>query len=157
MIARSAAVTPAAIHASAVVIGEAAVILRGPPGVGKTALALALVEAATARGRFAKLVADDRVMLRRAGERLIVAPHSAIAGRVERRFVGLDDITHEDEAVARLVVDLAPAREGGLARMPGEAAGWTIIAGVRLRRLAFPAAHHHAVEAILHHLPGFAA
>ena len=147
MSAAVAVAQPLAIHASAVVIGEDAVLLRGPSGVGKSALALALVAAARARGRFARLVADDRVLLRPADDRLVVMPHPAIAGRVERRFVGIAPITHEARALARLVVDLEPAASG-VVRLP-EATD-TVLAGVRLKRIVLPGGHPGAAEAVLH-------
>lgn len=157
MSARAARPDPLSIHASAVVIGEDAVLIRGAPGAGKSALALALVAAARARGGFALLVADDRVLLHPAGARLIVSPHPAIAGRVERRFAGIADISHETRAVARLVVDLEPADAPGIARLPPESARWTSLAGIRLRRLGLPQSHAGAVETILHTLANSAA
>ena len=147
-----ASTAPLAIHASVVVIGEEAVLLRGPSGAGKSALALALIAGARARRKFARLVADDRVLLYPAGARLIVAPHPAISGRVERRFAGIAEISHEDRAVVRLVVDLAPSDAPGLARLPLPDAGWTSLAGVRLRQLGLPRFHAGAVETILHTL-----
>ena len=149
MSAVAAGAKPLAIHASAVVIGEDAVLLRGPSGAGKSALALALVAAARARGRFARLVADDRVLLYPAGDRLVVMPHPAIAGQIERRFVGIAAMTHEARALARLVVDLEPAA-AGLVRLPDVTD--TVLAGVRLRRIVLPAGHPGAAEAVLHTL-----
>lgn len=139
---------PLAIHASAVVIGEDAVLLRGPSGAGKTALALALIATGRARGRFARLVADDRVLLQPVGDRLIVMPHPAIAGRIERRFVGIAPIAHETRAVARLVVDLEPAASGLVRRLPD--AMDADLAGIRLRRIVLPGGHPGAAEAVLH-------
>ena len=141
------AAQPLSIHASAVVIGEDAVLLRGPSGAGKSALALALVAAGRARGKFARLVADDRVLLQPAGERLIVMPHPAIAGRVERRFVGIDPVAHEARAVARLIVDLEPAA-GLVQRLPE--ATQVMLAGVHLRQIVLPCGHTGAAEAVLH-------
>lgn len=146
-------VAPFAIHASAVVVGERAAILRGASGAGKSALALALVQAGRAQGRFARLVGDDRLILRSASTQLIVAPHPKIAGRVERRFVGIAATAHEDEAVASLVVDLvAPDNVPELPRIPSPDACWTTIGGVRLRRIMFPTGHAGSVEAVLHAL-----
>ena len=52
---------PSTIHASAVLVGARAVLIRGPSGSGKSRLALDLI-AAAAGGRlpFARLVADER-------------------------------------------------------------------------------------------------
>ena len=140
------------IHASAIVVGEHGVLLRGPSGAGKSATALALIAAATRDGRFARLVADDRVMLRVAAGRLLVAPHPAIAGRIERRFIGIATITSETVAVARLVVDLVPPGREPPVRLPSTEACETEIGGVILPRLMLPAGFSGASEAILHRL-----
>jgi HPr kinase/phosphorylase len=92
-------------HASAIVIGEAGVLIRGPSGAGKTQLALALIEEAGRAGRFARLVGDDRVDVSATGQRLVVRPHPAIAGHIERRGLGLAPIDHIEAASLRLVVD----------------------------------------------------
>lgn len=150
----AAAPKPLAIHASAVVVAESAVLLRGPSGAGKSALALALIQAAATRGLFARLIADDRTVLRHAGGRLVVASHPAIAGRVERRFVGLCAVAHEDEAVARLVVDLAmpDAEASTVTRLPSRDDRLAMLAGVRLPHLTLPTGFAGATEAILHRL-----
>ena len=61
---------PATIHACALVIGETGVLIRGASGAGKSSLVLALLEAAAAKGLFARLVADDRVALRASETRI---------------------------------------------------------------------------------------
>ena len=54
----------ATVHASAVLVGSHAVLIRGPAGAGKSRLALALIAASdTGLLRFARLVADDRTQL----------------------------------------------------------------------------------------------
>jgi HPr kinase/phosphorylase len=95
-------------HASSVLVGARAVLIRGPSGSGKSRLALELIEAArTARLRFARLVADDRVHLEVAGGRLLARPAAPLAGLIEVRGVGLLHLAHEPSAVVGLVVDLA--------------------------------------------------
>ena len=72
------------IHASAVLVGARAVLIQGPPGSGKSRLALALVQAALAGALpFARLVGDDRVHIEAAHGRLLVRPAAALAGRIE--------------------------------------------------------------------------
>ena len=127
---------PLATHASAVLLGEGAVLIRGPSGSGKSALAMALVELAS-RSRFARLVGDDRVTLQGAGGRLLVRPVAAIAGLVERRGLGLTPVSHEAAAVVAMVVDLA---EGQPARLPEPEDMVVEIAGVTLPRLLLPRA-----------------
>ena len=52
------AMSPLRVHASAVAIGEAGILIRGPSGAGKSSLALALIALAQLQGRFARLIAD---------------------------------------------------------------------------------------------------
>ena len=58
----------ASVHASAVLVGDRAVLIRGPSGSGKSALAYALIRAAEIGG-FARLVGDDRVHVEAANGR----------------------------------------------------------------------------------------
>lgn len=97
----------ALVHATALVVGEAGLLIRGASGSGKTSLALALIAEGARDGRFARLVGDDRVELTPANGRLLARPHPAIAGRVEVRGLGLLAVEHERACVVRLVVDLA--------------------------------------------------
>ncbi len=97
----------ATVHASAVLVGARAVLIRGPSGSGKSRLVLELVEAARAGSlRFARLIGDDRVHLESAGGRLLVRPAPALAGLIELRGTGLLRLDYEPCAVVGLVVDL---------------------------------------------------
>ena len=101
---------PATIHASAVLVGARAVLIRGPSGAGKARLALELIEAArAARLRFARLVGDDRVQLESIGGRLLVRPAPTLAGLIELRGAGILRLDYEPAAVVGLIVDLDAA------------------------------------------------
>ncbi|MGZ3349538.1 MAG: serine kinase, partial [Xanthobacteraceae bacterium] len=77
-----AAETPT-VHASAVLAGARAVLIRGPAGAGKSRLALALIDAAQAGLLpFARLVGDDRVHLEPHHGRLVVRPAPPLAGLI---------------------------------------------------------------------------
>jgi serine kinase of HPr protein (carbohydrate metabolism regulator) len=122
------------IHASAVLVGARAVLVRGPAGAGKSRLALALIEAAQAGTlRFARLVGDDRVHLETVHARLLVRPAAKLAGLIEVRGIGIRQVPFEPVAVVGLVVDLQ-AENGD--RLPPAAARHTTIGGVALPRLA---------------------
>ena len=123
----------ASIHATAVIIGEAGVLIRGPSGAGKSALALALIAAAARAGRFARLVGDDRVRLSVNHGRLIARGHPAVAGRIERRGQGVEATAHEGVAVVRLVVDLIAAAVS--ARLPAEEELQQDILGLEIPRM----------------------
>jgi len=125
------------VHATAVLTGATAVLIRGPSGAGKSQLAWDLIEAADRGGlRFARLVADDRAHLENRGGRLLVRPAPALEGRLEIRGLGIRRLAYEPVAAVGLLVDLAAA-DGG--RHPGEASLSATVAGVTLPRLAVAA------------------
>lgn len=122
----------ATVHASAVLVGARAVLIRGPSGAGKSRLAWELIEAA--RGGvigFARLVGDDRIHLQAAGGRLLVSPNDTLAGLIELRGVGILRRDHEPCAVVGLVVDLAAA---DAERLPE--CDETVVGGITMPRLA---------------------
>jgi serine kinase of HPr protein (carbohydrate metabolism regulator) len=122
------------IHASAVLCGARAVLIRGPAGAGKSRLAMVLINAAaTGLIRFARLIADDRVYLEAAHGRLLVRSPAAISGLVEVRLLGIRQVACEPVAVVGLVVDLA-AGDAGRLRSPEQAV--TTLAGIAVPRLA---------------------
>ncbi len=120
------------VHASAVLVGARAVLIRGPAGAGKSRLAIALIAAAkTGLLRFARLVGDDRVHLQACHGRLLVRPAHALAGLIELHGVGIQRMEHEPVAAVGLVVDLAAE---DTERLPSTSE--TFLCGVRLPRLA---------------------
>src|SRR6478609_1517119 len=101
-----AAETPT-VHASAVLAGRRAVLIRGPAGAGKSQLALALLQAAdTGLLRFARLIGDDRVHLEARHGRLLTRPAAALAGLIEVRGLGVRSVPHERLAQVGFVVEL---------------------------------------------------
>jgi HPr kinase/phosphorylase len=125
------------MHASAVLVGERALLIRGPAGSGKSRLAWALLDAArTGILPYARLVADDRVRIFAAGNRLLAAAPETIRGMIEMRGLGVRRVDCEPLALVGLVVDLA-APDG--ARLPEASAGETEILGVKVPRLAVAA------------------
>jgi HPr kinase/phosphorylase len=120
------------IHASAVLIGPKAALIRGPAGSGKSQLVWDLLCALP----FARLVADDRAHVEACAGRLLVRPAPALAGMLEIRGLGIKRLAYEGVAAVGLVVDLAAA---DAARHPAEEARKTVISGVSLPRLAVAA------------------
>ncbi|MCK9907839.1 HPr kinase/phosphatase C-terminal domain-containing protein [Microbacteriaceae bacterium K1510] len=120
-------------HASAVLVGAKALLIRGPASAGKSRLAFDLIEA----GRqgtlpFARLVGDDRVHVEAHHGRLLVRPAPVLAGLLEIRGLGIRRLPYEPIAAVGLVVDLAA--EDAL-RLPEPEALECELAGITLPRL----------------------
>ena len=95
-----------ALRGTAVAVGGAGLLITGAAGAGKSALALALI----ARG--ARLVADDRVVLREDGEGLRLSAPDATRGLIEMRGAGIVALPSEQDVPLRLIADLdEPAPE----------------------------------------------
>lgn len=97
----------ASVHASAVKVGQFAVLIRGPSGSGKSRLAFDLIMA----GRSgvverAVLVGDDRVHLATVGDEIEVRPSRILAGLIEVRGLGIRRCDFVEHATVGLVVDL---------------------------------------------------
>ena len=137
-------------HASAVVIGEAGLLIFGPSGAGKSQLALALIAAAETAGLFARLIGDDRVSLKAIAGRVIVRGHPLILGKVERRGTGILELPFLSATVVRLAVRLVEPNEGPSARFPNEPQ-YLQIEGVRLPSIELrqDAAPNHLAALVL--------
>ena len=116
------------MQASAVSIGGRALLIEGPPGSGKSSLALALVD------RGAGLIGDDAVTLACAGDALIASPPPRIDGLMEVRGVGLVRLPAAPPAPVALILTLGSAAP---ARLPETPLPMRVIAGVGVPVLAF--------------------
>ena len=93
--------SPVPRQASCVAIAGRGVLIEGPPGSGKSSLALGLID------RGAALVGDDAVLLELRDGRLWALPPPNIEGLLEIRNVGLARLAATSAAVA-LVLRLDP-------------------------------------------------
>lgn len=121
------------VHASAVAIGAAGVLIRGASGSGKSSLALGLIMADRKRCR---LIADDRVVLTVKDDMLFARAPEEIAGLLEVRGQGILPFPHVSPIPVRLVVDLVPPENAP--RLPEPSEARTVLHGVTLPRLALP-------------------
>ena len=124
----------ATIHASAVLVGARAALIRGPAGSGKSSLIMALIDAAaTGLLPFARLVADDRVLIEEHNGRLLARAPEALAGLLDVRSLGLRRLPYEPVAALGWVVDLGVEKAD---RLPQEADLTATLASVTLPRIA---------------------
>jgi HPr kinase/phosphorylase len=91
------------VHASCVALDARAILILGPSGSGKSALALTLM----AYG--AGVVADDRTVLQRRGASLIADAPPTIRGRIEARGIGILSAEPVGPARVVLAIDLGMA------------------------------------------------
>lgn len=124
------------IHATGLVLGRTGLILRGPPGAGKSLLALELLDQWESRGLAARLVSDDRVDIEATARGLMMSAPKAIAGLIELRGRGIVSRPFVPRAALHLVVDLVD----GLERMVEEDALVATLEGVGLARCPVPRA-----------------
>jgi serine kinase of HPr protein (carbohydrate metabolism regulator) len=121
------------VHASAVRVGDRAVLIRGPSGAGKSRLAFELILAGRAGQLPATvLVGDDRVHLDTVAGQLWVRPARELAGLIEVRGLGIRRCDFAGEAMVGLVVDLAA---DDAERLPPPEALSIHLNGVKLPRI----------------------
>jgi len=121
------------VHATAVLVGNRAVLIRGPSGAGKSRLAFDLILAGRA-GQIpeAVLVGDDRVHLDTRDGQLVVRPVPQLAGLIEIRGLGIRRCAFAKEAIVGLVIDLSAE---DAERLPAPETLQTCISGVQLPRI----------------------
>jgi serine kinase of HPr protein (carbohydrate metabolism regulator) len=113
------------IQATCVAIGRRGLLIQGPPGSGKSSLALALID------RGATLVGDDGLSIMASGNRLLAFPPPRITGLIEVRNVGL----LSRPVTSSVPIALALRLDAAAPRLP-EAPEILTIAGIDLPCLA---------------------
>lgn len=93
----------ALIHGTCIELDGTGVLLRGPPGSGKSDLALRLIDGG------GRLVADDQVVVEEAEGTLMASAPEAIGGFLEVRGLGLVRMPTVASAKVGLVVELVSA------------------------------------------------
>lgn len=107
------------IHASAVAIHGAGLLITGPSGCGKSGLALQLI----ALG--ADLISDDQVLLKQDDREITLHPAPNLSGKIEARYFGILACPSVNRAPLSLVLSLAEAPQQ---RLPQDQ---TILVGTR--------------------------
>ncbi|MGN6308753.1 MAG: HPr kinase/phosphorylase [Xanthobacteraceae bacterium] len=121
------------VHASAVLIGQEGVLIRGPSGSGKSRTAFELVLAGRS-GQIpaAALIGDDRIYLEARQGRLWARSAPRLAGLIEIRGLGIRRCDFVSEAPVGWVVDL-DATDG--TRLPAPESLTTTLSGIELPRI----------------------
>jgi serine kinase of HPr protein (carbohydrate metabolism regulator) len=88
------------LHATCVAIGEAAVLIVGRSGSGKSDLAVRLID------RGAVLVSDDSTHVERRNDHLVASAPDTIKGKIELFGVGILDLPTRQEVKVKLIVSL---------------------------------------------------
>ncbi len=116
------------IHASCVALGPRGVLIRGKAGVGKSDLALRLMDGG------AQLIADDQVEVTPQGGQLVASCPASIRGLIEVRHVGLLAAPALDHISLALILD--PGTPGLLERLPEPTT--IMLAGLAIPALRLP-------------------
>ncbi|WP_295311542.1 HPr kinase/phosphatase C-terminal domain-containing protein [Roseobacter sp.] len=123
------------LHASAVAVDGAGILITGVSGAGKSELALQLLSLG------ARLIADDRTVVHVRASGLRAACPEAIRGMIEARGVGILNAEPAGEVPVRLVVDLDQTETRRLPeRHDAEIAGHKVRCFHKSASRAFPAA-----------------
>jgi HPr kinase/phosphorylase len=125
--------TQTTIHASAVLTGDIAILIRGPSGSGKSRLALDLLLAGRAGQISAcRLIGDDRVRLTIENASVIVSAVQELEGLIEVRGLGIRRCDFAREGQVGLVIDLNATDSG---RMPDSDALTIALSGILIPRI----------------------
>lgn len=138
------------IHATVIVAGTAGLAFVGPSGCGKSSIAFTCLAEARAQGKYAALIADDRVDVSLQNGRIVASRPAAIAGLIELRHAGIVNAASQKSAV----IDACVMPIGAEAdRMPEENEDHQLAFGIRVPLLRIPV-HTTAplafLEALLH-------
>jgi HPr kinase/phosphorylase len=120
------------VHGTCVALGTAAALIKGTCGSGKSDLALRFLYLPAERlGAAPALIADDQVVLRRVGDRILASCPPTISGKIEVRGFGIAHLAATiREAELKVVVTLDWT--GDTARFP-EKTEWETVLDAPIR------------------------
>ncbi|NJM33487.1 MAG: aldolase [Rhodomicrobium sp.] len=142
----------ATVYGTCIALGGKAVILQGPPGSGKSDLALRFIMQTPPELQPA-LVSDDQVGVVLENGRLIASPPAAIAGKIEVRGLGILPMAYCASAQLCLIAELSDKDQ--VPRMPPSPLPTKPIAGLTLpviRIAPFEASAHLKLRLALQNL-----
>lgn len=122
------------LHATCVALADFGVLIQGPPGSGKSDLALRLIDQPGgghgSRQMAGQLVSDDQVAVCVEGDGLLARPPANLKGKLEIRGLGIVTTCCRDTVRLCLAVRLSPA--SAIERMPDFSENQIEILGQRL-------------------------
>ena len=134
-------------HGCAIVLSAHGVVVVGPSGSGKSRLCQSLIELWNRNQKFARWVADDRVIFNLVSNQIEARSPEPIQGMVERRFAGIEKVTFQRRAIVDLVVELVAPHE--LDRLPDSPVHAPLPDGPKLPLIRVPFSNHNlAIELI---------
>lgn len=122
--------SPVLAHGTAVVVGDTGLLFVGPPGSGKSSLALQTLFSARLTGHFSALVSDDQVFLQVVNGEVRARAPASISGMIELRGSGIGKVGSIPEAPLHHVVRLIEVHSDN--RIPKENQYWRAESGIEL-------------------------
>ena len=139
------------VHGTAIVVGTTGLLFLGPSGSGKSAVALHCIEEARARGLFAALISDDRVLVSRMGGRIVARAPATIARLAEIRGAGIVRVETIEAAVLHRAI--RPIEPPFAERLPPEGETFAVLPSLFLpltRLPLFPGCTAFSTLTVLH-------
>ena len=120
-------------HGTAIKVGDTGLIFVGPPGSGKSSLALQTLFSARIAGHSADLVSDDQIFLDVADGKVRASAPASIAGMIELRGSGIGRVKSIGDAVLHYAVRLVDVHAEN--RIPEENQYWRAEGDIKLPML----------------------
>ena len=134
------------LHATCISVQGRGILLSGPPGCGKSDLALRLIN-----GHAARLVADDQVVVERRGSMLVGSAPKHLRGLFEVRGLGIVRMEYEHTAGLAMLFRLKPWQE--IERLPDHPVRQFSILGIALAETDLDPSASSAPQRLLSYSP----